>query len=85
MLNNKYLIINILFNASALGVILRTSISRKASDCIRNYTFRQSSFPGFRLDPYVCFGSHDEESIYTIYRMKVAEIVIPAVEYVMCS
>ena len=66
-------------------VILRTFINRKVSDYIRNYTFWQSSFPGFSLDPYVCFGSYNEESTYTIYRIKVAEIVIPAVEYVMRS
>ena len=65
------------------GVILRTFINRKASDYIRNYTFRQSSFPGFRLDPYICFGSYNEESAYTIYCIKVAEIVIPSVEYVI--
>lgn len=49
------------------GVILRTFINRKASYYIRYYTFRQSSFPGFRLDPYICFGSYNEESTYTIY------------------
>lgn len=67
---------------SSSGGILRTFINREASNYIQNYTFRQSSFPGFVLNPYVCFGSYNEESTYAIYCIKVAEIVIPAVEYV---
>ena len=68
-----------------LGAVLGTFINRKASDYIRNYTCGQSSFPGFGLNPYVIFGSYNEESAYAIYRIKVTEIVISTVEYVMRS
>ena len=66
------------------GVVPGTFINRKASDYIGNYTVWQSTFPCFGFNPHVGFGPYNEESTYAIYCIKVAEIVISTVEYVMC-
>lgn len=55
---------------------------RKRKHYIRNYTFRQSSFPDFRPDKYVYFGSYKGESSYAVYRIEIAEIIKPLVEYI---
>ena len=66
-------------------VVLRTFINRKVSDYIWNDTFRQSSFPGFGLNPYIAFGSYNEGGAYAIYRIKIAKIVVPTIKYIMRS
>ena len=65
------------------GVSLRAFINGKDADCIRQNVLGKSPFPLFGLDFDVAFRPDNEERLYQVDLVEVAEIVVTSVEDVV--
>ena len=73
------------YQSQLLRIVLRCLIFRKLNDTVREYIFRQSTFPFYNFVLYILLCTNNEICSYLIYAEQLRKLIVSTVKNVVRS